>query len=146
MCVNTHCQSDPSRSKRPPRSAFPTNFGGSQRRPLEIAPTSQVSGQQTLQHELSTHFNALSSATIGTFEVLVPQFQSCFISLQSVVFAFWIIEIFFPCPWPPSFSRRLSLGGLRLGISQSKSKIRFFAINGTSIAIPYGSRQHVALT
>ena len=52
LCVNTHYPTGPRRAKRPPRSASPTDVGGSLRKPLGP------------QHEFSTHFNALSGATI----------------------------------------------------------------------------------
>ena len=69
LCVKTHYPSDPSRAKRTSRSVAPTDFGGSLRQPLEIALSTRFSGRQTLQHEFSTHFNALSSATIGSLRV-----------------------------------------------------------------------------
>ena len=37
--------SDPSEAKRPPRSAFPTTFGGSQRPPLRNIPSTKHSGR-----------------------------------------------------------------------------------------------------
>ena len=41
LCVNTHYPSDPSWAKRPPRSASPTHFEGSLRRPLETTATTR---------------------------------------------------------------------------------------------------------
>ena len=88
LCVSTHYPSDPNRAKRPPRLASPTDFGGSVRRPLEVAPSTSFSGQQTLQHEFSTHFKALSSATIGSLRCSFHRsnrvlFLSTMLSLRS---------------------------------------------------------------
>ena len=66
LCVNTHCPSDPGGAKGPSKSVSPTNYGGRQHRPLGNASSTRFSGQQTLQHEFSTHLRALSSATFGS--------------------------------------------------------------------------------
>ena len=64
LCVNTHYPSDPSRGKRPPRSACPTNFEGSRHWPLRTLPP-QSTRAKTLEHEFSTHFRALSNAMLS---------------------------------------------------------------------------------
>ena len=72
LCVNTHYPPDPSWAKRPPRSVFPTNFGGSQRPPLEIVSSTRFRAK-TLQHDFSTHFRALSSATFPKCSLVSSQ-------------------------------------------------------------------------
>ena len=62
---HTHYPSDPSGTRRPPKSAFPTNFGRSQQQLLENAPSSKHSGPD-LYNQSSTHFRVLSNATIGS--------------------------------------------------------------------------------
>ena len=108
LCVNTHYPSDPSRAKCPSRSAFLTNFGGSQHRPLEIASSTRFSGQQTHQPEFSTHFRALSSATIGSMRcsshssnrvLFLPRCCPCDLDHRNP----------FSCPGLLSFSKELSL-------------------------------------
>ena len=65
LCVNTHYPTGPSWAKRPPRSASPTDVGRSLRKPLETTHTTRSRADNQAWHEFSTHFNALSSATIG---------------------------------------------------------------------------------
>ena len=54
LCVNTHHPSDPSRATRPPRSASPTNFGGSHHQPLENTPFTKYEGQDPLARIFNT--------------------------------------------------------------------------------------------
>ena len=72
LCVNTHYPSDPSRAKRPPRSASFTNFGGSQHRPLQNASSTQHSGQDLLPRIFST-FQRFIQCLTRIFEMLFPK-------------------------------------------------------------------------
>ena len=97
---HTHYPSDPSRAKRPPRSASPTDFGGSLRRPLEID---------------------------RVFEVLFPQFQSRVTSSQNVVFVLWATKILstISCRLhPPKCSRFLT----SVWLPYSRCPTQFFVV------------------
>ena len=71
--VNTHHPSDPRWATSPPRSASPTTLEGSQRPPLENAPSTMLLEPRTSSMNFQHNFRALSSATIeslrGNFSV-----------------------------------------------------------------------------
>ena len=66
LCVNTHYPTGPGGAKCPPRSASPTVFAGSLRKPLETTATTRSRAKIQAWQQFSTHFNVLSGATIGS--------------------------------------------------------------------------------
>ena len=98
-----------------------SHFRGSLRRPKEIASSTRFSGQQTLQHEFSTHFNALSSATIGSLRcsshssnrvLFLPRMLSLRCGSQKSTPLSWAVFIF-----RTAFALEFSFGLLTLAAS-----------------------------
>ena len=82
-------------AKRPPRSASPTNFGGSQHRPFgERSLHQALEPKISLNNTDSPHTSELHPVPRSDPEMLFPKRYTCSVSSQDVIFTFRIIVFF----------------------------------------------------